>query len=203
MSRLLPPIVLVVLVAAPAAAQSAAHERSHSIGGGAQWAPPYSGRGEAPGVQASWRRWFSPHWGIGTDVRWGRKTTTREIDSAAQEGPGGIQIGAQQGREDRRLSSQGLAVGLLARASAGRASFIAGAGPGLFVDRMAHDTHINEWHDAGESTFRSVGVQGLMEVDVRATARLSVFVGVRMEWRDLRDAEGSFAYPTAGLRFAF
>jgi hypothetical protein len=203
MSRLALPVLLAMLVAAPAAAQPSAAEPNQSVGGGVQWAPPYTGRGEAPGVQATWRRWLSPHWGIGTDVRWGRRTTTREIDTPEQPGPGGITIHAQQGREERRTSSQGFGVGLLARGWAGRTSFIAGVGPGLFVDRTTHETRINEWQDAGESTFRSVGLQGLLEVDIRATSRVSAFVGIRMEWRDVRDAEGSFGYPTAGLRFAF
>ncbi len=171
---------LLLFSAVTAAAQPATDAPTQSIGAGAQWALPYSGRGEAPGVQVSWRRWFNPCLGVGTEFRW-----------------------FQTDADERRISSSGLAGGLLARTSAGRLTLIGGAGPGFFVERSRHDTRINGSRSTGAMTFSSVGMQMLMEADVRMTSRLSAFAGLRIEIRDLRSMETSSGYPTAGLRFAF
>jgi hypothetical protein len=193
-----------LVMATPAAAQPAAESaHNQSIGGGAQWALPFSGRGAMPGAQASWRRWFSPHVGIGAEVRGWRRNTTVEFDTSAQEGPGGVISAPVRGREDRRISSYGVGLGVFAQGSIGRLSLIGGAGPGFFVDRTIHQRRINDLYDAGESTLRSIGVSTLAEIEFRATSRLAVFTGLRIELRDLRVPESSSGYPTAGLRFAF
>jgi len=202
MLRLLTAMFLVVISSLPATAQSAPDVPSQSVGAGAQWAP-HSGRGEAPGVQVAWRRWFTPYLGVGTEFRWFQRDTASEIDFPAQTAPGGVAVASQQGRDDRRVSSHGFSGGLLARTSIGRLTLIGGAGPGFFVDRTVHDTRINDARNAGTTTFRSLGLHMVMEMEVRATNRVSAFAGIRMELRDLRDSESSFAYPTAGVRFAF
>jgi hypothetical protein len=197
-------LTLATTLTTPAAAQSGPDpELDQSIGAGPQWALPYSRIDAAPGIQAAWRRWFSPHFGIGTDFRWWRSTRTMEINSPAQTGPGGIPISAQLGREDRRTSSYGFGVGVLMKASAGRLTFVAGAGPGFFVDRTAHDTRINDMRAAGEITEQHLGIHMLAEMEVRASRRLSLFAGLCVEQRDLRALDTQTGYPTAGVRFAF
>lgn len=192
------------MVTTAAATQPAAEDvHNQSIGGGAQWALPSSGRGGAPGVQVSWRRWFSPHLGIGTDFRLWREVMVTAIDFPAQTAPVGIAVPAQQGRDARRISSYGLGAGLLARESIGRLSLIGGVGPGFFVDRTAHDTRVNDSRSTGSDTLSSIGLFMLAEVEVRATSRLSVFAGFRGELRDVRVSESRSGYPTAGVRFAF
>ena len=204
MPRLTPFVLLAVIGTTPAAAQparDAAHDQS--VGAGAQWALPFTGRGDRPGVQASWRRWFSPRVGVGTDFRWWSRNTTEEFNSPAEERAGGVVIPAVQRRVDRRISSYGFGVGVLAKGSTGRLSFIGGAGPGFFVDSRTSETRANGTSDSGRSTLRSFGLHMLVEVDVRVTGRLSAFAGVRSELRDVRDLESSSGYPTAGVRFAF
>ena len=203
MLRLPASMFLLLFCPWPAAAQPATDAPNQSIGAGAQWALPHSGRGEAPGVQVSWRRWFTPYLGVGTEFRWLQRHTTDEIDFPAQTAPGGIAVPSQQGRDDRRISSYGFAGGILARTSIGRLTLIGGAGPGFFVDQTRHDTRINGSSNTGATTFSSVGVQMLMEADVRMTSRLSAFAGLRMEIRDIRSMESSSGYPTAGVRLAF
>ena len=197
-------MLLAVIVASPAAAQpagNAAHDQS--VGAGAQWALPYSGGNDNPGVQASWRRWFSPHLGMETAFRWWSQNTTMAFDSPARENAAGVMIPSVQRQVEQRISSYGLGVGVLATGSLGRVSFIAGAGPGFFVDRTTRETRTNGMHDSGSNALRSFGVHMLMEVDVRVTSRLSAFAGLRSEMRDVREPAGSSGYPTAGVRFAF
>ena len=202
--RLMTAMFLLTIPAVPAGAQPVPQElHNQSIGGGAQWALPHSGRGEAPGVQLSWRRWFTPYLGVGTEVRWFQRNTTTEIDFPTQTAPGGIVVQAQHGLEQQQISSYGFAGGLVARASMGRLTFIGGAGPGFFVDRTSHDTRINDGRNTGTITVSSLGGQMLLELEVRATSRVSAFAGLRMEIRDVRSMESSSGYPTAGVRFAF
>jgi hypothetical protein len=59
------------------------------------------------------------------------------------------------------------------------------------------------FEDRSESTSRSVGVLGVMEVEVRATPSVSVFAALRIELRDARDSESAFGSPGAGVRFGF
>ena len=193
-----------LVIAAPAIAQPAVEgAHNQSIGGGVQWALPYSGRGDTPGAQASWRRWFSPRVGIGADVRWWRRNTTDEFDTTFQEGPAGAGIAPGRGREDRQISSYGVGLGVLARGSIGRLSLIGGAGPGFFVDRSIYQRRINDLYHEGRSTQRSIGVHTLAEIEFRATSRVSVFAGLRTELRNLRFPGSTSGYPTAGARFAF
>ena len=198
-------IVLLIVLSgtAPAVAQSPAAPRNQSIGAAAHWALPHPGGGIRPGVQVTWRRWQSPRFGIGADSRWWRRTLTEEFDSPAQPGPEGVRIPSMQGRADERLSSYSASVGLLARTAAGRISVIGGAGPGVFVERRSHDTRINDSRSTGSTTLRSFGVHGLTEIEVRATRRLSVFTGLRLELRDVRSMESNSGYPTAGVRVTF
>jgi len=204
MPRVTTALILAVVVSTPAIAQPRPDEaRDQSVSAGAQWALPYAARDAPPGVQVSWRRWWSPYVGIGADVRWWRHSTSTEINFPSQQGPEGIVIRAQQGRDNRRISSYGFGVGLLSRVSSGRVSCIGGIGPGLFVDRTVHDIHINGSRDGGSITLRSLGVQMLGEVEVRATRRISAFAGVRLELRDVRFVESGSGYPAAGVRVAF
>lgn len=203
MLRVTTAMFLAAVVSAPAAAQTTDAAHTQSLGAGAQWALPYSARDAPPGVQVSWRRWWSPYLGIGTDFRWWRNSTRTEVNFPTQQGPEGGVIRAQRGRDDRRISSYGLGVSALAKGSSGRLSYIVGAGPGLFVDRAVYEVHINEWNDVGSTTIRSVGVQMLGEVDVRARRHISVFAGLRFELRDVRFVQSGSGYPTAGVRFAF
>ena len=204
MSRVTPALIVALVVSTPAVAQPKPDEPgTQSVSAGAQWALPYAERDAPPGIQVSWRRWWSPHAGIGADVRWWRHSSSTEINVPTQQGPEGIVIRAQQGRDNRRTSSYGFGVGLLSRVSSGRVSCIGGIGPGVFVDRTVHDTHINGSRDAGSMTLRSLGVQMAGEVEVRATRRISAFAGVRLELRDVRFVESGSGYPTAGVRLAF
>ena len=197
-------MLLAVGAATPAAAQPArGGQHDQSIGGGPQWALPFSGRGDKPGVQTSWRRWLSAHVGVGTDVRWASRNTTEEFNLPAQERADGVVIPSAQMRVDQRIASYGFGVGVLGRGQMGRLSFIAGAGPGFFVESRNSETRIDGRRDSGRETLRSFGLHMLMEVDVRATSRLSAFAGLRSELRDLRYLESSSGYPTAGVRFAF
>jgi hypothetical protein len=202
--RVLLSMLFVAIVALPAAAQpaqSAVHDQS--IGAGAQWALPHPARAAHPGLQLAWRRWFSHRVGVGTDFRWWGRSTTTEITSPAQTRQDGVVIPSMQGRDDNRISSYGLGAGILTKGSIGRLSLIGGVGPGFFVDRSAHERRLDGLRDGGSITVRSIGVQMLVEVEARATSRLSAFAGLRMEIRDLRASDSSSAYPTAGVRFAF
>jgi len=204
MRRVLALMLLAVGLTTPAAAQprpQALHNQS--IGVGAQWALPHTGRGERPGVQASWRRRLSPRLGVETTFRWWSRSTTMTFDSPAGENAAGVVIPAVQRRDDRRISSYGLGVGVLGTGSIGRLSFNAGAGPGFFVDRSTYDTRTNGLLESGSSALRSFGLYMLMELDVRVTSRLSAFAGVRSELRDVRNSESGSGYPTGGVRFAF
>jgi hypothetical protein len=102
-----------------------------------------------------------------------------------------------------RVASQGYGVTILARSGPSRVTVTAGVGPGLFVDRRTHDTRINDWFSEGTETLRSIGAQGTVEIEVRATWRVFVFAGLRMELRDVRDGESSSGYPAIGARVAF
>ena len=195
-------LLLALILTTPAAAQPAPTAvHAQSLGAAAHWALPYSGRGDKPGIQVTWRRWFSPRLGVGTDVRRWAKSTT--IEFAAQPEEGRDVIAPARRRDDRRVSSSALSLGVLTRTSIGRLSLIGGAGPGFFVERSSHETRVDGVHDAARSTQRSIGVHALAEVDVRAASRLFVFAGLRIELRDVRFPESSSGYPTAGLRFAF
>ena len=107
------------------------------------------------------------------------------------------------GRDVQQRSSYGWSIGVLAKAAAGRVSLIGGIGPEVFVDRTSHDTRINEWQSAGSTMRRSIGLHMSGEAEVRATARLSAFAGLRMAMPDVQVFASSFGYPTAGVRFAF
>jgi hypothetical protein len=203
MSRVTMVALLALIGALPAAAQPAPDSRDQSIAAGAQWGLPYSGRGEPPGVEGSWRRWFSPRIGVGADFRWLSRNTSSGFGSATGEDAERVVVQSAPGRDDRRISSYGLCVCVLGRGSVGRLSLIVGAGPGLSTDRTAYTRRINDRHEAGTSTLTSIGVHTLAEIDVRATSRLSVFAGLRIDLRDLRSPESASGYPALGLRFAF
>jgi hypothetical protein len=193
--------LLATIAAVPAAAQPALPEMQ-SVGGGAHWALPYA-EPALPGVQLSWRRWGSHSLGVGAELRWWGRRITTEFDFPAQTSPEGIAVAASQGSEDRRVSSYGVGVNVLARTTIGRLSFVGGVGPGFFVDRTSYERQVNGRPLAGESTWRSIGLHSLAEMNVQATNRVSGFVGIRIEVRDLRDSESLSGYPTAGIRFAF
>jgi hypothetical protein len=187
MLRLSALILVGTTVATSASAQP--EDNRNQISGGAQWALPYSGPDDKPGVQLSWRRWLSPRLGIGTDLRVWRSTTTDEFGPRRQE--------------TRERSSYGFGVAVLGRESIGRLSLIGGAGPGFFVDRAVHEGRIGDLRDAGSSTQQSIGLHMLAEVEVRAVRSLSLFAGLRIELRDVRTFESSSGYPTTGVRVAF
>lgn len=202
--RLMLSMLFVAAVTAPAAAQpaqSAVHDQS--IGAGAQWALPHPGGDAKPGLQLAWRRWLSPRFGVGTDFRWWGRSTTTEISSPQQIRQDGVGIPSMHGRDDQRISSYGLSAGVLTKGTIGRLSLVGGAGPGFFVDRTAYERRLDNRRDGGSITVRSLGVQMLAEVEARATNRLSVFAGLRMEIRDLHESDSSSAYPAGGVRFAF
>ena len=202
--RLSPFLFLGTLIAIPAAAQpGAGTDVSQSIDAGAQWALLSSVRDPKPGVQVAWRRWVSPSVGFGVDLRLTRKTTSRVFDSPAQAGPEGVRIPAMEGQEEQRISSYGLGGAILGRTAIGRVSLIGGAGPGLYFDRSAYDTTINASQHAGSTTIQSIGLFGLMELEVRATTHLSGYAGVRIELRDVGDSESAFGYPAVGIRVVF
>jgi hypothetical protein len=192
MPRLIAAVVLATVVAVPAAAQSSDPARTHAIGAGAQWGSPYSGARMTAGMQASWQSWFGPHFGAGAHVRWKTLQTTRVATAPGLET-----------RDEDRRSSYGFGMGLLGRIPAGRLSLIAGAGPGVFVDRRAHESLLNGTKHSGSETIRSIGLQGVMEIDVRVTDHLSAFAALHIEWRELRSAESSSGYPAAGVRVVF
>jgi hypothetical protein len=202
--RLMLSMLFVATFTAPAAAQPGQGVApDQSVGAGAHWALPHPGGDAKPGLQFAWRRWFSPQFGVGTDFRWWGRSTTTEISSPEQVRQDGVVIPSRQGRDDHRISSYGFSAGVLTKGTIGRLSLIGGAGPGFFVDRTTHERRLDGLRDGGSITVRSIGVQMLVEVEVRATNRLSAFAGLRMEIRDLRASDSSSAYPTAGARFAF
>lgn len=192
MRRMLAVFALATAVAVPAAAQSREPARAHSVGAGAQWGSPDSGARMTPGVQASWQSWFGPHLGAGAHVRWKTLETSRVGDPQALHA-----------RDDQTHASYGFGVGLLGRLPAGRLSVVGGAGPGVFVDRRTYDRVLDGTKQSGGETTRSIGLQGLLEIDVRVTDHLFAFAGLHVEWRDLRSAESSSGYPTAGVRVMF
>ena len=145
---------------------------------------------------------MSPYLGIGTDARWWRRHSVTEFNSPAQDGPSGV-IPAFQGRDERKIVSLGFGVAALARGSIGRLSLVGGVGPGFYIDRTAHESRINDRHQARTDTQCSLGVQGLAELEVRVTGRVSGFAGLRIELRDVRYPDSTTGYPTAGVRFAF
>jgi hypothetical protein len=195
--------LLSMISALPGAAQPAqVAPLSQSIGGGLQWALPYV-QTARPGVQLSWRRWGSHSLGIGAELRWWGRQTTSEFNFPAQRGPEGVAVPASHGEEERRVSSYGLGVNVVGRSTIGRLSFVAGLGPGFFADRTSYDRRIDGRQLEGGSTVRSIGLHSLAEMNVQATSRMSVFAGVRIEVRDLRDSESLSGYPAAGLRCAF
>ena len=197
-------LLIAFVFANPAGAQTpAADELNQSIDAGLQWANLISASDATPGMQVAWRRWFSPRLGIATDVRWGQTRTIRNLNSPVQAGPGGVVVPAMQGYEDRRIASYGFGGGILGRTTIGRLSLVAGAGPGLFVDRSKNQARLNAAEHAGTTTVRSFGLFVLMEMEVRATRHVSGYAGVRAELRDVRVPDSSFGYPTAGVRIAF
>ena len=202
-SRMTMIALLVLIGAPPAAAQPAPDSHDQSVAAGAQWGLPHSGRGEPPGVEGSWRRWFSPRIGVGADFRWFARNTSSEFGSPTGEDAERVVVQSAPGRDDRRISSFGLGICVLGKGSIGRLSLIVGAGPGLSTGRTTYTRRINDRHEAGTSTLTSIGVHTLAEIDVRATSRLSVFAGLRIDLRDLRFPESASGYPAAGLRFAF
>lgn len=186
------PAVLVLAAGSAAAQRVRDPARSQSVGGGLQWGTPQPSARMSPGVDASWRRWFGPYLGLGADVRWKQ---VRRIDEAGQPGVEWV--------DEVSHTSYAAGLGLLGRVTAGRVSLVGGTGPGVFVERRAHDTRVNGVRQPSTETYRSVGVQGLVEVDVRVTRRLSAYAGLHLEWRDLRSSESSSGYPAAGLRLVF
>jgi hypothetical protein len=146
----------------------------------------------SPGVEGSWRHWFGPRLGVGADVRW------KQLRSTDEGGPPGVDW-----VDDVTHTSYAVGGSLMGRAVAGRVSLVGGAGPGVFVERRAHDTRIDGVLQSTNETYRSVGIQGLVEIDLRVTNRLSAFAGLHLEWRDLRSSESSTGYPAAGVRITF
>ena len=195
-------IVVALFVTTPASAQPAPNvAHNQSIAGGVQWALPYSGHGELPGGLASWRYLFSPRVGIGTEFRWFGRHTTSELISSSARDPRGDAIA--HAIDDRWINSYGVAIDVLAQDSIGRLSLVGGIGPGFFVERTRYARRINDTHQSGSSTISSIGLHAFVELGVRATSRLSVFAGLRIEVRDFGAVDSSSGYPAAGLRFAF
>ena len=110
--RRLPRLMLLMLTAAaPAAAQqTTVQEPNQSIAVGAQWAA-HTAWGGTPGVQVSWRRWFSPR--LGLEIG-GRRWSGRD--------------------DDELITSAAIGLGVLGRGTAGRLSLVGGIGPGLYID---------------------------------------------------------------------
>jgi hypothetical protein len=200
-AALMIPALLVTTAASAQPAPNLAH--TQSIAGGVQWAMPYSGHGEPPGGLASWRSWFSTRVGIGTEFRWFGRYSTSELISSSAPDPRGNALALVHGIDDRWINSYGAGVDMLAQGSIGRLSLIGGLGPGFFVDRTRYAKGINDTHETGSTTRSSIGLHALVELDARATSRLSVFAGLRIEVRDLGTFDSSFGYPAVGFRFAF
>ena len=180
--RLSPFLRLVSIVAVPAAAQPpAGAELNQSIDAGLQWALLISASDATPGMQVSWRRLaFTAlrrrnRWALGTETH-----DHRISISPAQPGPDGVLIPAMRGREDRRIPSDGFGGGVLARSVVGRLSLIGGAGTGVFLDRSTNETRVNAAEHARSITVRSIGLYALVEMEARATRRLSAYVGLRV-----------------------
>ena len=192
MRRAVGPFALALALASPAAAQSSDPARTHAIGAGAQWGAPTASARLTPGVQLSWQRWLGPHLGVGAHVRWKTLETSRIADTERLDT-----------RDDETRSSYGFGAEVLGRLPAGRLSLIVGIGPGVFVERQAYESLVNGTRHTGSDSFRTIGLQGLIEIDVRVADHLSAFAGLHVEWREFRSAESSMGYPAAGLRVVF
>lgn len=193
-------------LAAPAAAQAPQQPSlGHSIAGGAQWAFPVSDvdlKGSA-GVNASWRYFTGPHLGIEGTFGWWQKNEKGQYHSDGFTTPDGAVYGAMNATYEQRLSTYGLGFNVLGRIPIGRAAIVMGGGPGYFIEHGDANANVNGTAYANSDTGNHFGVQGLAEVEVRATGRLSVFGGLRLELRDVRYADSGFAYPIVGLRLGF
>ena len=188
--------VVAMAAAAPAAAQPPRQSAPvQSIGAGTQWGPPSSGAHLEPGVFLSWTRRFSPRLGVEIDFRWASRNRTSQFTSLA--------FPSERGEEVNLTSSYAVGGAIVVRESIGRLSLSGGAGPGFFADRTRHERQIGNLRDASLNTVRTIGVLGLVDLNLRVTNRLSAFAGLRLEFRDFTDGEGNMGYPAAGVRFAF
>ena len=188
--------LLVLALAAPALAQAPATAGfTQSIGGGAQWAYPTETGNElngTPGVRASWRGWFNPHLGVEGDFGWWQKSVSHEYRS-----PDFVVTGTSD------LSVYNLAFNVLGGIPVGRATIVLGGGPGWYFENGNNDALINGERQTYSSSRNHFGLQSLADVEVRASDHVSVFGGMRAEWRNVRESSSGVVYPIAGLRFIF
>ncbi len=189
--------LLVLALAAPALAQAPDTPAfTQSIGGGAQWAYPTESGTElngTPGIRGSWRGWFGPHVGIEGDFGWWKKSVSNDYRS-----PDFVVTGSST------LSVYNLAFNVLGGIPLGqRANIVFGGGPGWYFETGSSEVNYNGDRYAYSDTSHHFGVQTLADLEVRATGHVSVFGGMRAEWRDVRDWTSGVVYPITGMRFTF
>jgi hypothetical protein len=187
-----------LLAAATAAAQPAPHAaRRQSIGASAQWMYSMSGESNfdgAAGLNVSWRYWTPSPLGIEAVFAWWKGVVHGGDDFVGSP---------WRFRYEDRVSAHSAAFNVLGRIPAGRAAIIVGGGPGYYRMRGRYQSEMDGRGYSSGGTSHDFGVQGLVELEVRATDWFSVAGGVRLELRDASHAMGGFTYPTVGARIAF
>ena len=189
--------LLVLALAAPALAQApAAPGFTQSIGGGAQWAYPTESGTElngTPGLRAAWRGWFSPHFGIEGDFGWWQKSQSQEYRDANFVVTG-----------TTTLTVYNLAFNVLGGIPLGqRTTLVVGGGPGWYFEHGSAETLVNGDRQSFSTSQDHFGIQSIADVEVSVSQRVSIFGGVRAEWRDVRESSSGVIYPIAGARFVF
>jgi hypothetical protein len=206
------PLVIAALLALaavmPAGAQSPSPVFHQSVGSGIRWLYPISLEGSSdvngsPGATASWRYWTGPHFGVEGAFGWWSKDHHGEYHSGGYMTPGGYVQDQVDMTYQSSLSYYGLGGNILGRIPIGRAAVVAGGGPGFFVERGHYEQRFNGQRDSNTHTGHHFGVEGLMELEVRATDRFSVFGGLHVELRSIDNADSGFTYPVLGARMAF
>lgn len=187
-----------VSLAATVAAQPVQPARTQSLAAAAQWAYPLDGGplNGSLGLNLSYQWWFLEHLGVEGTFGWWRATQSYGFHSSGPGG-GGTDIDSYSKTE---FSAYSLGVNFIGRAPMGRAALIAGGGPGVYQETGRYDVRFNGQAFSGTSSRSHFGVQGVIEVEVKANDAFAVFGGLRVEVRDTSSLDSSCAYPAVGVK---
>jgi outer membrane protein with beta-barrel domain len=196
--------ILGLALAAPATAQPATFNQS--IGGGAHFISAFDNpdlRNE-PGLNASWRYWAGNHLGVEASFNWFGHDRSTDFSMPSFTMPDGTITDPMHVSVSATSSWYGLGFNVLGRIPIGsRTSVVAGGGPGFYHERGRNEENFNGAMHVITGDASHFGLQGLTELEVRATDRLSVFGGMHIQWRDVRYPDAGFAYPIVGVRMGF